>query len=241
MYHNTVIPGKDCKLIQTCDEVPAGGDISSYEDARGQDGERVHGAGRRSWRRARRAAGGATTALEEAQGLGAQESGGCWARAAVDSEDSERVAGGMLSAMRQRVSVWKLLVAARPAPSPAGGRWSWRAAPLRPKGLLLLRTLCACSQPARPLAPHRPPLHLLSSTRACSLDASAMYSRYASAPPCHGRRPHAARVASPQNRRIPRLSRPAARRVPARRFTYSAACPLFLSSLKDTNPDTSRR
>ena len=41
-YHNSVLGCKDGKLIEACDEVPARGDVASYEDAEGQDGEGVH-------------------------------------------------------------------------------------------------------------------------------------------------------------------------------------------------------
>ena len=41
-YYNTVIPGKDGELVQAGDEVPASGDVTSKEDAKGEDGYRVH-------------------------------------------------------------------------------------------------------------------------------------------------------------------------------------------------------
>lgn len=41
-YENTVVPGKDGKLIQASDEIPAGSDVSGDEDANCEDGERVH-------------------------------------------------------------------------------------------------------------------------------------------------------------------------------------------------------
>jgi len=48
-YDDAVVPGEDGKLVETCDEVPAGCDVASYEDSQGQDGEGVHRiAGRRS-------------------------------------------------------------------------------------------------------------------------------------------------------------------------------------------------
>ena len=39
---NAVFPGEDGELIETSDEVPAGGDVASYEDAEGEDREGVH-------------------------------------------------------------------------------------------------------------------------------------------------------------------------------------------------------
>jgi hypothetical protein len=41
-YKDVVIPSKDGKLIETSDEIPTGGDVSSNEDANREDGERVH-------------------------------------------------------------------------------------------------------------------------------------------------------------------------------------------------------
>ena len=41
-YNDTVIPGKDCKLIESGDEIPSGCDIASYEDANRKGGEWVH-------------------------------------------------------------------------------------------------------------------------------------------------------------------------------------------------------
>ncbi len=41
-HDHSVIPGKDGKLIEAGDEVPSSGDVASYEDAKGQDGEGVH-------------------------------------------------------------------------------------------------------------------------------------------------------------------------------------------------------
>jgi len=41
-YHDTVIPGKDGKLIQAGDEVPTGSDVSGDKDTQGKDRERVH-------------------------------------------------------------------------------------------------------------------------------------------------------------------------------------------------------
>ena len=40
--HYAVVPSKDGKLIETGDEVPAGSDVASYKDAKGQDREGVH-------------------------------------------------------------------------------------------------------------------------------------------------------------------------------------------------------
>jgi hypothetical protein len=36
-YYHTVVPSKDSKLVQAGDEVPASGDVSSKEDAKGED------------------------------------------------------------------------------------------------------------------------------------------------------------------------------------------------------------
>lgn len=41
-YYDTVIPGKDCKLIQPSDKVPASSNVSRDEDAESEDGEWVH-------------------------------------------------------------------------------------------------------------------------------------------------------------------------------------------------------
>lgn len=41
-YDDAVIPGEDCQLIQAGDEIPTGGDVSSEEDAEGEDGDWVH-------------------------------------------------------------------------------------------------------------------------------------------------------------------------------------------------------
>ena len=41
-YYDTVVPGKDGKLGQAGDKVPASSDVSSKEDAKGEDGYRVH-------------------------------------------------------------------------------------------------------------------------------------------------------------------------------------------------------
>lgn len=41
-YYDTVVPGKDGELVQAGDEVPASGDVTSKEDAKGEDGYRVH-------------------------------------------------------------------------------------------------------------------------------------------------------------------------------------------------------
>lgn len=45
-YNHTVVPGEDDELIQASDEVPARGDVSSKEDAKREDGDRVHEAAR---------------------------------------------------------------------------------------------------------------------------------------------------------------------------------------------------
>ena len=41
-YYYTVVPSKDSKFVQAGDEVPASSDVSSKEDAKGEDGYRVH-------------------------------------------------------------------------------------------------------------------------------------------------------------------------------------------------------
>lgn len=41
-HHNSVIPRENSKLIQTSDEVPASGDVTSKEDPKSEDGDRVH-------------------------------------------------------------------------------------------------------------------------------------------------------------------------------------------------------
>ena len=41
-YKYSVFPGKDGKLIQAGNEVPARSDVASDEDAEGEDGEGVH-------------------------------------------------------------------------------------------------------------------------------------------------------------------------------------------------------
>lgn len=41
-YDDSVVPGEECKLIQLSDQVPAGGNVSSYEYADDWEGERVH-------------------------------------------------------------------------------------------------------------------------------------------------------------------------------------------------------
>lgn len=129
----------------------------------------------------------------------------------MDSVEGERVAGSMASAMRQQAR-WSMsdLEAPRgctPAASPAGARWPWRAATRRrfapgarhPGRACLqqpsssLSAICICAHA----------LNYLSTRRSASpLRAPTMYSRYAVAPPaprrCHGRNPHAARVASPK-------------------------------------------
>jgi hypothetical protein len=37
-----VIPSKDCELIQSSNQIPPGGDVSGYEDTKGEDREGVH-------------------------------------------------------------------------------------------------------------------------------------------------------------------------------------------------------
>lgn len=41
-HHHTVVPSEDGELIEAGNEVPAGGDVASYKDAKGQDREGVH-------------------------------------------------------------------------------------------------------------------------------------------------------------------------------------------------------
>lgn len=41
-YNDPVVPGKYGKLVEACDQIPSGGDVASYEDTEGEDGERVH-------------------------------------------------------------------------------------------------------------------------------------------------------------------------------------------------------
>ena len=41
-YHDSVFPGEDCELIQSCHEIPTGGGVACNKDAESQDGERVH-------------------------------------------------------------------------------------------------------------------------------------------------------------------------------------------------------
>ncbi len=41
-YGDLIFPGKNSKLIQASDEVPARSSVASYKDAEGEDGEWVH-------------------------------------------------------------------------------------------------------------------------------------------------------------------------------------------------------
>lgn len=41
-YNNSVIPSEYSQLIQSRDKIPARGDITGKEDAKGEDGDRVH-------------------------------------------------------------------------------------------------------------------------------------------------------------------------------------------------------
>jgi hypothetical protein len=41
-YYNAVVPGKDGKLVQASDEVPASSDVAGEEDTKSEDGYRVH-------------------------------------------------------------------------------------------------------------------------------------------------------------------------------------------------------
>jgi hypothetical protein len=41
-YYNAVVPGKDGKLVQASDEIPASGDVAGEEDTKSEDGYRVH-------------------------------------------------------------------------------------------------------------------------------------------------------------------------------------------------------
>jgi hypothetical protein len=42
VYHNPVVPGKDCKLIKSSYQIPPRSDVSGYEDGKSEDGEGVH-------------------------------------------------------------------------------------------------------------------------------------------------------------------------------------------------------
>lgn len=41
-HNDSVIPSKDCKFIQSSNQIPPSGDISGYEDTKGEDREGVH-------------------------------------------------------------------------------------------------------------------------------------------------------------------------------------------------------
>ena len=41
-YNNTVVPGKNGKLIKSSDQIPPGCNVAGYEYAKGQDGKWVH-------------------------------------------------------------------------------------------------------------------------------------------------------------------------------------------------------
>lgn len=41
-HNDSVVPSKNCKLIQACDQVPARSDVPSDEDSESQNRERVH-------------------------------------------------------------------------------------------------------------------------------------------------------------------------------------------------------
>ncbi|CAG8980176.1 hypothetical protein HYALB_00007417 [Hymenoscyphus albidus] len=41
-YDDSVVPGKDCKLIKSGDQIPPGCDVTGYEDRKCEDREWVH-------------------------------------------------------------------------------------------------------------------------------------------------------------------------------------------------------
>ena len=41
-YHNSVIPGKYCKVIKSSNKVPPRSDVAGYEDPKGENREGVH-------------------------------------------------------------------------------------------------------------------------------------------------------------------------------------------------------
>ena len=41
-YNNSVVPGKNGKLMKSSDQIPPSCDVAGYEDAKSQDGERGH-------------------------------------------------------------------------------------------------------------------------------------------------------------------------------------------------------
>lgn len=41
-YNNSVVPGKNGKLMKSSDQIPPSCDVAGYEDAKGQNGERGH-------------------------------------------------------------------------------------------------------------------------------------------------------------------------------------------------------
>lgn len=41
-YNDSVVPGEDGKFIEARDKIPSSGDVASYEDTKGEDGEWVH-------------------------------------------------------------------------------------------------------------------------------------------------------------------------------------------------------
>jgi hypothetical protein len=41
-YDDSVVPGENRKLIETSNKIPSSGDVASYEDSKGEDGEGVH-------------------------------------------------------------------------------------------------------------------------------------------------------------------------------------------------------
>jgi len=41
-HHNSVIPSKDGKLIESCNQIPPRSDVAGYEDAKSKNREGVH-------------------------------------------------------------------------------------------------------------------------------------------------------------------------------------------------------
>lgn len=41
-HNNSVVPGKDGKLIKASNEIPSSSDVASYENAKSEDREGVH-------------------------------------------------------------------------------------------------------------------------------------------------------------------------------------------------------
>jgi hypothetical protein len=41
-YNDSVVPGEDCKLIKSSNQIPPRSDVAGYEDRKSEDGEGVH-------------------------------------------------------------------------------------------------------------------------------------------------------------------------------------------------------